>query len=65
LRSEIDAFGQAKQRMYVGKSLEGDATLTLADAEGRDRLVLSVDGAGAARIRFLDDAGGVVRDITP
>jgi len=65
IQGEIEAFGQTKQRMYVGKNLEGDATLTLADAAGRDRLVLSVDGAGAARIRFLDDAGNVVREIVP
>ena len=53
IQGEIEAFGQTKQRMYAGKNLEGDATLTLADAEGRERLALSVDGAGAARIRFL------------
>jgi len=65
IQGEIDAFGQTKQRVYVGKSFAGDATLTLADADGRDRLVLSVDAAGAARIRFLDGAGNVVREIVP
>jgi hypothetical protein len=65
IQDEIEAFGQTKQRMYVGKNIDGDATLTLADAEGRERLVLSVDGAGAASIRFLDDNGRVVREIVP
>jgi hypothetical protein len=65
VQREIDAFGQAKQRMYVGKNLDGDATLTLADAQGRNRLSLSVDAAGAARIAFLDEAGNVVREIVP
>ena len=65
IQGEIEAFGQTKQRMYAGKNLEGDATLTLADAEGRERLVLSVDGAGAARIRFLHDACNVFRESCP
>jgi hypothetical protein len=65
IEAEIAAFGQTKQRVYVGRSLEGEATLTLADADGRERLVLSVDPAGAARIRFLDGAGNVVREIVP
>ena len=65
VQSEIEAFGQTKQRMYVGKNLDGDATLTLADAEGRNRLTLSVDAAGAARIAFLDEGGNVVREIMP
>jgi hypothetical protein len=65
IQANIEAFGQTKQRMYVGKNLEGDATLTLADAEGRERLVLSVDAAGTARIRFLDEARNVVREIVP
>ena len=65
VQAEIAAFGQTKQRVYVGKNLAGDATLTLADAEGRERLTFSVDAAGAARIAFLDDAGNVVREIAP
>ena len=65
VQSEIEAFGQSKQRMYVGRNLDGDATLTLADAEGRNRLTLSVDAAGTARIAFLDEGGNVVRQIVP
>lgn len=65
IEGEIAAFGQTRQRVYVGKNLDGDATLTLADADGRERLALSVDAAGAARIRFLDSAGNVVREIVP
>ena len=47
------------------KNFDGEATLTLADGEGRNRLTLSVDSAGAARIAFLDEAGNVVREIAP
>jgi hypothetical protein len=36
-----------------------------ASAEGRNRLTLGVDSAGAARIAFLDEAGNVVREIVP
>ena len=65
VQGEIEAFGQTKRRMYAGKNFDGEATLTLADGEGRNRLTLSVDSAGAARIAFLDEAGNVVREIAP
>jgi hypothetical protein len=65
VKGEIESFGQTKRRMYVGRTFEGEATLTLADPEGRDRLALSVDPAGMARIRFLDEVGNVVREIVP
>ena len=65
VQGEIEAFGQTKRRMYAGKNFDGEATLTLADGEGRNRLTLSVDSASAARIAFLDEAGNVVREIAP
>jgi hypothetical protein len=39
--------------------------LALRDAKGRQRLVLTVDPAGNASIQFLDEAGKVVRTVTP
>jgi hypothetical protein len=52
-------------RMFVGKDLEGRSMLALSDAQGKQRLLLSVDRAGAPKIQFLDEAGKVVREIVP
>ncbi|HJQ11091.1 MAG TPA: hypothetical protein VJ840_08670 [Gemmatimonadaceae bacterium] len=52
-----------KQRLYVGRARDGSSQLTLSGADGRPRLKLSVDSAGAARIQFLDDSGHVTRSI--
>ena len=51
--------------MFVGRDSDSRATLVLASAEGRDRLVLSVASDGQASIQFLDENGNVVRDILP
>ena len=53
------------QRVFVGKQSDRTATVTLADAQSRPRLRLVVDSAGAARIEFLDDAGKVIRSLSP
>ena len=52
-------------RMFVGKDYEGRATLALSDAQGKQRLLLTVDRTGAPKIQFLDEAGKVVREIVP
>lgn len=48
------------RRVFVGKNADRAALVSLADAQGRPRLVLSVDPAGNPRIEFLDEAGKVV-----
>lgn len=59
------AFGHP--RAFFGKDRDGDALLDLHDGLGRTRLRLRVgkagEGAGAARIEFLDAAGAVTRTI--
>jgi hypothetical protein len=47
------------RRVFVGKGADRTASVSLADGEGRPRLRMSVDGAGAAAIEFLDAAGKV------
>jgi hypothetical protein len=42
-----------------------NAANAIADAEGRNRLTLTVDPDGAASIRFLDTDGRVVQRIAP
>ena len=47
------------RRVFVGTNAERAATVTLADANGKPRLTLTVDPAGNPRIEFLDDNGTV------
>jgi hypothetical protein len=56
---------RAAQRVFVGKSTDRIARVSLADAEGRPRLVLKVDPDGNASIEFLDATGKVVQRMTP
>ncbi|HJZ73010.1 MAG TPA: hypothetical protein VKE51_14795 [Vicinamibacterales bacterium] len=53
------------QRVFVGKTRDRVASVVLADARGRNRLALKVDGDGAASIEFLDADGKVVQRIAP
>ncbi|HKQ79785.1 MAG TPA: hypothetical protein VJ810_39185 [Blastocatellia bacterium] len=59
LRNSPAASGP--QRVFVGKTREKEAALTLSDTQGRPRLQLMVDAQGAARIEFLDEKGNVVQ----
>jgi hypothetical protein len=49
------------QRVFVGKTREKAAALTLSDLQGRPRLQLMVDAQGVARLEFLDEKGDVVQ----
>ena len=48
------------RRVFVGKNGDRAALVSLADAQGKPRLVLTVDPAGNPRIEFLDESGKVV-----
>jgi len=54
----------AAQRVFVGRTREKAAALTLSDPEGRPRLQLMVDAQGAPKLEFLDEKGGVVQRLT-
>ena len=51
------------RRIFVGKNEDRSATVSLADANGRPRLRLTVDAAGNPRIEFLDETGKVLSRI--
>lgn len=51
--------------MFAGRDIDGNATIELMDAEGRNRLVLAVSPDGQAGIQFLDQNGDTVREIVP
>jgi len=59
------AAPKAAQRVFVGKTRDRVASVTLADAQGRARLALKVDADGAASIEFLDAGGKVVQRVAP
>ena len=48
------------QRVFVGKTREKAAALTLSDPQGRPRLLLMVDAQGMPKLEFLDEKGAVV-----
>lgn len=50
-------------RLFVGRRMGGEAVIDLRDARGRSRLRMVVESGGAARIEFLDEAGGVTRSL--
>ena len=51
------------RRVFVGKNTDKAATVSLADASGKPRLVMTVAPDGAASIDFLDADGKTVQRI--
>lgn len=49
----------AAQRVFLGRNPGKEALLTLADPNGKTRIRLAVDSAGAPSLEFLDAAGRV------
>lgn len=54
-----------RRRLFVGKDADKAAIVSLADADGRPRLTLTVDASGNPRIEFLDPQGKVVARMPP
>jgi hypothetical protein len=52
------------RRLFAGKNSDHSATVSLADGQGRPRLVLRVNEDGTSSIEFLDAAGKTVHAIT-
>lgn len=48
------------RRLFAGKTADRSATVSLSDAAGKPRLMLTVDAGGDPRIEFLDEQGKVV-----
>lgn len=65
IRKLQQSNGFGAQRVLLGKTEQRAAVLELKDDKGRARLVLKVAPDGAATIEFLDEAGKVVRTLTP
>ena len=51
------------RRLFVGKNTDKSATVSLADGQGRPRLVLRVNEDGASSIEFLDADGKITQRV--
>ena len=60
LAAIVAAAPPAPRRLFVGKTQDKAAVISLSDGAGKPRLNLTVDAAGNPRIEFLDEQGKVV-----
>jgi len=64
LRREAAESGIAGvARVFVGRGAQNEAVVSLADASGKPRILLTVDGNDVASLQFLDENGKVVHRI--
>lgn len=57
--------GAHARRLWVGRDASDSASVALMDPNGRKRIVIEVLKDGRASIRFLDQHGNVLRQVTP
>ena len=61
--SDSKENGSGHRRIWVGRSADGSALLSLMDAVGNERIQMKVASDGAAEIDFLDANGNVTKVI--
>ena len=64
--AERDALMQqarASQRVFIGRSMDRSANVTLSDANGRVRIRMVVAQGGEAKLEFLDENGKVLQTL--
>ena len=54
---------RASQRVFVGRSQDRAAKVTLSDADGRVRIRMVVAQGGEAKLEFLDENGQVLQTL--
>jgi len=54
-----------RDRVWVGNTEDGAATVALMDTQGRRRIVMEVKANGASSLTFLDANGRVVNQLLP
>ncbi len=60
---EIMSGQEPARRMRLAREADGSVGLTLADADGRPRIVLHVAADGVAAIKVLDETGGPIAEL--
>jgi hypothetical protein len=53
------------RRIWVGRTDDGTAAVSLMDANGRKRIVMQVTEEGSPSLTFLDDKGHTVQRLVP
>lgn len=59
------AVGDRHRRIWVGKSDDGAAAVSLMDVNGRKRIVMQVTESGDPSLMFFDDKGRVIQALVP
>jgi hypothetical protein len=59
------AVNDGKRRIWVGRTDDGAAAISLMDGAGRKRILMLVPASGAPRLEFLDEDGKVVQSMLP
>ena len=55
------AISDQKRRVWVGRTDDGNASVSLMDSQGRPRITIQVTKDGAPSLSFLDEKGQVLR----
>ena len=53
------------RRIWVGRTEDGVASVSLMDADGRKRIVMQVSADGTPSLVFLDDKGHTIQQLVP
>jgi hypothetical protein len=53
------------RRIWVGRTEDGIASVSLMDANGRKRIVIQVSADGTPSLEFLDEKGQVMQELAP
>ena len=62
-RKSLNEANFSPTRIFVGKTKEREAKVTLYDAKGKARINMMVDASGAPRLDFLDENGKVTYSV--
>jgi hypothetical protein len=57
--------GRAETRILLGRTDDKSVALRLKDLQGRDRIVIRVQGDGTPLLQFLDEGGNVTNQLPP
>lgn len=62
LRELFSGKNKPQQRAYLGRKFDQSSALELEDAQGRDRILISVAANGNPTMKFLDEQGKVIEE---
>ena len=63
--AEFQAGFHAPIRLFIGKHLDGSASVVMSDSKGKERIRIVVGSDNAPRIEMLDENGGIVDSLVP